>query len=572
MAKATKLPASRKSTIPILTFGVCAACDPRIDTPARDRTVSIVETLANAIARHVKMPDGTPVGVVWTPVLIDGEEQADIVARQFKEAGVGAIVCAPDTWAFPQLTLMSLLAHMPADMPINITCGNSAPKPGVVYAHAVNGALAQTGRLTHLNVGSWPDTGMKPEPSESTIKALIDWCYSALTYAGLKGRRVVIFGHDSMGMETALAHVMATRNTFGLEITRLDMKLLAEMLNKGAYDRKELAKLRSWLNRNLGDRIDLSQEKAPEKFDQSLAMYLIMRNIMKDLNAVGGGFMNQLEWASDLRGIPLPICDLAESLLNSTFDHNGRKPVMPFATEADVQGLLTMLFMSWLSGGNPPLFMDFRKVWEPWEIQRLATSLKIEFSEEDVWAQRGFVDGDNSGSASLDWAGRPGDPVREIMKRVALPGAELHYFPGGGNSVTFISPGGIEGIAARLAYSTLSGMFSLVWDEASTVDLPPALAEAVASSSNVTWPHTWVVPRYATMAEYKQYAPANHFHMIWNLDVARLQYWMDLANVLSAAPWQARPCFIEGIDRPAPLLYLLNGGEGPAKLMRAKGR
>ena len=82
--------------------------------------------------------------------------------------------------------------------------------------------------------------------------------------------------------------------------------------------------------------------------------------------------MNQLEWGSDRRGIPLPIADAMESLLNSTFDHNGPKPAMPFATEADVQGLLTMLFITWLSGGNPPLFMDFRKVWEPWEIQALA--------------------------------------------------------------------------------------------------------------------------------------------------------------------------------------------------------
>ena len=56
------------------------------------------------------------------------------------------------------------------------------------------------------------------------------------------------------------------------------------------------------------------------------------------------------------------VADLAESLLNSTFDHNGRKAAMPFATEADMQGLLTMLFSTWLSGGNPPLFMDFRKV------------------------------------------------------------------------------------------------------------------------------------------------------------------------------------------------------------------
>jgi len=572
MAKAQRLAASRKATPSITTFGVCAACDPRIDQESRDRTANIIEIIADIIASQVKMPDGTPVKVVWAPVLIDGEQQADIVARQFKDAGVDAIVCTPDTWAFPQLTLMSLLAHMPDDMPLNITCGNSAPKPGVVYAHAVNGALAQSGRLTHLNVGTWPDTGLKPKPTESTVKALVDWCYAALTCVGLKGRRVVVFGHDSMGMETALAHVMQTRQAFGLEITRLDMKLLADMLNKGAYDAQELKKLMSWLSRHLGNRIDLSQPYAAEKLEESLAMYLMMRDLMAELNAVGGGFMNQLEWGSDVRGIPLPICDMAESLFNSTFDHNGRKAVVPFATEADVQGLLTMLFTTWLSGGNPPLFMDFRKVWEPWEIQELAKNLKVKFTKNDTWAQRGIVDGDNSGSASLDWAAMPGSSVRDIMNNVGMPGAELDYFPGGGNSVTFISPGGINGIASRLAYSQLSGMFSMVWDEASTVSLPPKLAGAIANSSNVTWPHTWVVPKYASMAEYKQYAPANHFHMVWNMDAARLQYWMDLTNVLSVAPWQARPRFIEGIDRPLPLLYLLNGGEDTAKRLRAKGK
>ena len=94
-------------------------------------------------------------------------------------------------------------------------------------------------------------------------------------------------------------------------------------------------------------------------------------------------------------------------------------------------------------------------------------------------------------------------------------------------------------------------------------------AQAVAASSNPTWPHTWVTPKYASMVEYKQYAPANHFHMTWDLAPARLQYWMDLTNVLSVAPWQARPAFIEGADRPQPLLYLLNGGENAAKMRRA---
>ena len=568
MAKAKRLPAGRAVKSKVVTFGVCATGDPRIDKQSRERAANIVEIVAEIVAANVKMPDGTGVNVVWTPLLVDGERQADIVGRLFRNSLVDAVICAPDTWAFPQLTLMSLLAQLPSDIPVNITCGNSGPKPGMVYAHAVNGAMAQSGRLTHLNVGTWPDTGMKPQPAESTLKALVDWCHAAMTYAGLKGRRVVVFGHDSMGMETALAHIIPTRRTFGLEIARLDMKLLADMLNKGSYDKKELASLRAWIDKHVGDRLDLSQDNAGEKFNQSLALYLIVRDLLADLNAVGGGFMNQLEWGSDLRGIPLPIADAMESILNATFDHNGPKAPMPFATEADTQGLLTMLFTCWLSGGNPPLFMDFRKVWEHWEIQALARKLKVRFTSDDLWAQKGIVDGDNSGSASLNWAGKPGDSVETIMKNVSMPGAELYYFPGGGNSVTFISPGGIEAIAARMAYSDLSGMFSLVWDEACTVDLPEKLAAAVANTSNVTWPHTWVVPKYATMGEYKQYAPANHFHMIRDLAPARLQYWMDLTGVLSAAAWQARPRFIEGTDRPMPLLYLLNGGEDLAKLRR----
>jgi L-fucose isomerase len=571
MSKAVRLPDSPPAQPAVPAVGVFATCDPRIDEPSRRRAANIVEMVADIIARGVSLPDGQPARVVYTPVLVDGERQADAVARQFQAEGVAVLVCAPDTWAFPQLGLISLLSQFPDDTPINLTCGNSGPKPGVVFTHAASGAISQYGRMIHSNVGTWPDTGERPQMTDGTASALVDWTFAALSYQALKGRRVVIFGHDSMGMETALAHVIPTRRTFGIEITRLDMKLLADMLQKQAYDRAELAALRGWLEKHVGPRIELRNEADRARLDQSLAMYLIARDLLRDLNAVGGGFMSQLEWGSDQRAIPLPVADIMESLFNSTFDHNGRKPPLPYATEADVQGLLTMLFFTWLSGGNPPLFMDFRKVWEPWEINRLAEELGLAGLEPDaVWRKRGLVDGDNSGSAAFDWAAAPGAPPEEIMARLSLPLADPGYFPGLGNSVTFVSPGGIEGIAGRLSYSSTSGLFSLVWDEAFTVELPEKLAQAVCNTSTPTWPHTFVVPKHATMGEYKQYAPANHFHMTWDLKPARLQYWMDLANVLSVTPWQARPAYSEGTDRPLPLLYLLNGGEAATKLMRVR--
>jgi L-fucose isomerase len=568
--ESVRLPNIAKANPKVPVIGVFATSDPRVDKASRSRCQNIAKMAADCISGSVVLPDKTPVPVVYSMVLIDGEAQADIVAQQFRKAGVDILVCVPDTWAFPQLTTISLLQQFPANTPINITCGNSGPKPGVVYAHALNGAISQYGRMVALNVGTWPDTGMDPKMTGQTAKNLIDWCYAAVTAVAMRGRRVVMLGHDSMGMETALAHVIPTRNTFGLEITRLDMKLAADMLNKKAYDEKEHKALRGWINRYVGTRLELRNEIDSCKFNQELALYLIVRDLMKDLNAVGGGFMSQLEWGSDPRGIPLPVADVMESFFNSTFDHNGQKAPLPYATEADVQGLLTMLFMTYLSGGNPPLFMDFRKVWEAWEIKEVAKKIGIkELDKKADWYNKGLVDGDNSGSAAFDWAAEPGASVRKIMDGVGMPLADEFYFPGGGNSVTFMTPAGIEGIAGRIAYSSAASLFSMIWDEAHTTEVPKELGQAMCNLTTPTWPHTFVVPKYASMVEYKQYPPANHFHMTWNLPVARLEHWMDLAGVLSVTPWAARPKFIEGIDRPAPLIHLINGGENTFKMLRA---
>jgi L-fucose isomerase len=552
--EAVRLANIRKATPKIPVIGVFATSDPRITKEDRQRCQNIAKMAADCISGQVILPDKTPIPVVYSAALVDSEPQADIVAQQFRKAGVDILVCVPDTWAFPQLTTISLLQQFP-----------------VVYAHATAGAIAQYGRMVTLNVGTWPDTGMNPQMTDQTAKNLIDWCYAAVTAVGLRGRRVVVLGHDSMGMETALAHILPTRNTFGIEFTRLDMKLLADMLMKKAYNEKELKALRRWINRYVGKRLELRDEADNERFNMSLGMYLIIRDLMAELNAVGGGFMSQLEWGSDVRGIPLPVADAMESFFNSTFDHKGSKAPLPYATEADVQGLLTMLFMTWLSGGNPPLFMDFRKVWEPWEIKELAKKVGIKGPNKNAeWLTKGLVDGNNSGSASFDWAALPGSSVKKIMLGVSMPLADPNYFPGGGNSVTFMTPPGIEGIAGRLAYSTASGLFSMVWDQAHTTEVPKKLAEVMCSLTTPEWPHTFIVPKYATMVEYKQYPPANHLHMTWDLPVARLQHWMDLTGVLSVTPWAARPKFVEGVDRPQPLVHLINGGEVSYKQLTAK--
>ncbi|HUW09727.1 MAG TPA: hypothetical protein VM537_08350 [Anaerolineae bacterium] len=54
-------------------IGVFVAGDPRIDEESRQRCRNIVKMAADILAERVKLADGTPAKVVWSPVLVDGE-------------------------------------------------------------------------------------------------------------------------------------------------------------------------------------------------------------------------------------------------------------------------------------------------------------------------------------------------------------------------------------------------------------------------------------------------------------------------------------------------------------------
>ncbi len=568
------------------TLGVFVPCDPRLDKDSRTRAYNIGTITANLLAGRLSLPDGTPPNVFFCSFLVDGERTADEAAREMKEAGVEAILIVPDTWFFPGRTAMALTGHFPASTPLACVGGNNAPKPGVVGIDALVGAYAQTGRLCPMVIGSMPETGMNPQFDDKTKEEIVDLAYALMTAAALRGKRVLSMDTDSMQMETALNHVHAARRFFGLESTRESMKVFADMVHKkGGFEGRELKALHDWiLNVKFKDRIFTNTEDVARfkkavysgrrvntpalteadlrKLDEGLALYLILRNHMRDINAIGGGWTNQLAWGSDRRGLPLSTADIAESLFNSTEDHTGKKTVVPFATENDIQGLLTMIAYCYLSGGEPTLFMDFRKAYEPGEIKDNARRLKINLaaSKNAPWMERGFIDGNNSGSASLDYA-----------EKCYLFKAVDYYFPGLGFSVGFVSPKGIKGLAGRLAYSDLSGMFTMVQDEAESVELPEPMMERVCHASDYSWPHTLLTFRHVPAGLAKVGMPANHFHMVKSMSRRRWQHFSDY-NLILNYQWENTAGYTEGLDRPAPMLWRINGGETQAKMLLAARR
>jgi L-fucose isomerase len=568
----------KKSSLP--TLGVFVPCDPRIDEASRQRAFNIGKMTAELLAEKLNMPEGSPPNVFYCSHLVDSESTADSGAEELKDAGVEALIIVPDTWFFPGKSAMALTAHFTPTIPLACVGGNNAPKPGVVGIDALVGAYAQTGRLCPMVIGNMPETGMDPEFDENTQDEIIDLAYAMMTSAALKGKRYLSVDTDSMQMETALNHVHAARRFFGLESTRESMKIFADMLQKkGGYDPKELEELKNWVvnvkfkNRIFANTEEIVESKTPvytqkikppalsegdkEKLDEGLALYLIIRDFMKDSNAIAGGWTSQLAWGSDRRGIPLTTADIAESLFNSTEDHTGKKTVIPFATENDIQGLLTMIVYCYLSGGKPPLFMDFRKVYEPWEIKQNAQELKLDLAPytNEPWLQRGYIDGNNSGSASLDYA-----------EDAYLFKAIEYYFPGLGFSVGFVSPKGISGIAGRMAYSDLSEMFTMVQDEAQSVELPPPLQERCCHASNYSWPHTFLTFKHVPSSLVKVGIPANHFHMITHMPRRRWQHLSDYCLILNYH-WENTPEYTEGLDRPLPMLWRINGGENQAKML-----
>jgi L-fucose isomerase len=577
------MPFVRKRIPGTVTLGVFVPCDPRIDEDSRTRAFNMGTMTARLLSDVLRLPDGSRPNVFICSRLVDTETTADQGARELKDAGAEALFIVPDTWFFPGKTAMALTAHFPPSLPLACVGGNNAPKPGVVGIDALVGAYAQTGRLCPMVIGTTPETGLTPEYDPKTREEIADLGFAVLTAAALRGKRFLSVDTDSMQMETALNHVHATRRFFGLESTRESMKLFADMLRKkGGYDAEELAALRSWvIDVKFKDRIfhnaeEISRRRLPvytsgtvrppalnardrRMLDDGLALYLILRNFMRDIGAIGGGWTNQLAWGSDRRGLPLCTADIAESLFNSSEDHTGKKTVVPFATENDVQGMLTMLLYCHLSGGRPTLFMDFRKAYEPWEILRNVEALGLdpEALRDEPWMRRGFIDGNNSGSASLDYS-----------DTAYLFNAVEDYFPGRGFSVAFVSPKGIRGMAGRLAYSDLSGMFTMIQDEAETQALPPSLTERVCHASDYSWPHTFLTFDNVPASVVKTGVPANHLHMVMDLPRRRWQHFSDYALVLNRR-WENTPEFRDGIDRPEPMLWRLNGGETASKMRLA---
>jgi L-fucose isomerase len=195
--------------------------------------------------------------------------------------------------------------------------------------------------------------------------------------------------------------------------------------------------------------------------------------------------------------------DIAEALLNDPYDFDGPKPTHVCATEADMDGALTMQLLKQLGGGVPVLFADVRHY----------------HADRDIW------DLCNSGQHATWYAARSDDPAENLANVHLFP--EVFFFPAGGASVQHIAAPG-EMTLARL--SREAGEYRVQVTRGTFERYDEATNAALARQSTYEWPHAFArldAPAEAFLSRFG----ANHIHAIPGDHVATLSAAADLLGI-----------------------------------------
>ncbi|WP_409181572.1 L-fucose/L-arabinose isomerase family protein [Amycolatopsis sp. VS8301801F10] len=403
---------------------------------------------------------------VVTGGLVATNTTATAAARSVAASSVDVTVFYYAVWAFPHFTMLAADA---TPGPLLLVASTDPTEPGLVGMLAAGGALDQIGRAHTRLWGAPSDAGLIGEVGAHAS--------AAAAVGALRGSTFGRFGGRPMGMNTAVANTDQWMRQFGVDVEEIDQYELVRRAESGGA--AEAVSGRKWLEEQAtvhydGDRL------TPELLERQLRLYLAVRDVAAERHLDFSGIKAQPELTEHFA-----TADVAEALLNDPYDWNGPKAVHVTATEADMDGALTMQLMHRITG-TPVLFADVRH-YHP---------------DRDVW------DLCNSGQHATWFAARSEDPAENLSRVHLYP--EVFFFPAGGASVQHIAAPGRMTLA-RL--SRWDGEYRLQmvlgefenYDERTTKDL--------VSRSTPEWPHAFA--RLEVAAEtFLSHFGANHIHAV----------------------------------------------------------
>ncbi len=398
--------------------------------------------------------------IVWRPEVAKSE------GRRLAAAGVEATILNYAVWCFPHLTMIATeFAPGPYLMFSNIN-----PRyPGMVGMLAAAGAMDQVGRAHSRVQGDISDEGVFEK-----VRCLLR---ASVAVRRLKGETFGLYGGRPMGMYTAVADADQWKRDFGIDVEHVDQY---EIIRRSALvEGDKVNHAFDWLTRLAGPNIHYDGKKlTPELLKRQIRTYYATKEINEEKAIDFFGVKAQPELTDHFT-----TEDIIDAFANDPYDFDGPKDPVVCATEADMDGALTMEIFKHLTG-EPVLFADVRH-----------------YDAEDD-----FFDLCNSGAHATFFAGRSKRPEDNLPRVHFWP--EIFYFPAGGASVMhFAMPGKVT--LARL--TRRNGRYWLAVVPAEFVLFDEKKNWAKAEATTKEWPHAFARLRVSA-DEFLATYDSNHIH------------------------------------------------------------
>lgn len=478
-----------------------------------EQTMNLAKAVAKLLTSELRYPNGDPVECVIADTCIGGVAEAEAAAKKFRKAEVGLTITVTPCWCYGTETM-----DMDTSTPKAIWGFNGTGRPGAVYLAAVLSAHAQKGIPAFGIYGEdVRDEGDSEIPADVQEK-LLRFARSGLAVANMRNQAYLSMGSVAMGIAGSIVDDSFFQEYLGMRNEYIDMSEFTRRIEEEIYDPEEYQWALAWVKENCTEgpdnnpeHLQTSRERKDQEWEIVVKMTLIARDLMignprlaelgfgEEANghhAIAAGFQGQRQWTDHF-----PNGDFMETMLNSSFDWNGKRAPFTVATENDSLNGVGMLFASLLTN-TAQIFADVRTYWSPASVERV-TGYKLEGRAAD-----GILHLINSGSAALDGTGEQqidGQPamkpfwditdeeVQATLKATQWRPASVEYFRGGGFSTDYLTRGGMPMTMTRL--NIVKGLGPVLQiAEGYSVDLPQEVHDTLDKRTDPTWPTTWFAP------------------------------------------------------------------------------
>ena len=481
-----------------------------------DQTMGMAIAAKKLYEENLRYSNGEPVKVIIADTTIGRVAESAACADKFRREGVDITLSVTPCWCYGSETMDLDRSTIKAVWGLNAT-----ERPGAVYLASVLATHAQKGLPAFGIYGHDVKDADDPTIPEDVKEKLLRFGRAAVAVATMRGKSYLQIGSICMGIGGSIIDSEFIEDYLGMRVESVDEVEIIRRMTEGIYDEAEYQKALKWTRENCKEGFDKNPEalqRTREQKDKDWEFTVKMACIIKDLmngnpnlpegreeekvghNAIAAGFQGQRQWTDFY-----PNCDFGETILNTTFDWNGKREPYILATENDVLNGLGMLFMKLLTG-RPQMFADVRTYWSGEAIKRV-TGYEIEGRAKDC---DGVIHLINSGACCLDATGEARDEngqavmkqwwdtteedQKNILAKTTFNYADLGYFRGGGFSARFTTRAEMPATMIRL--NLVKGLGPVLQiAEGWTIHLPEEVSDTLYKRTDYTWPCTWFSPR-----------------------------------------------------------------------------